>query len=84
MRAALLCLSLTLLAACASAPAPKDQTQLAAAPAEPDTVCEREARTGTMLPKTRCRTADQRQANANAVVNVEEQRRNFTGLATGK
>ncbi|HEY8876820.1 MAG TPA: hypothetical protein VIN03_04595 [Roseateles sp.] len=83
MRAALSCLSLALLAACAAAPETQQQQPQAAAP-DPDTICVREARTGSSLPTTKCRTAEQRQAAANAVINIEEQRRNFMGLVTGK
>lgn len=81
MRAALSSLGLLLmLAACAAPPAPKD-SQIAAAD---DTVCVREARTGSNLPTTKCRSAEQRQAAQNGVTLVEEQRRNFMGLTTGK
>jgi len=80
MRAALSSLGLLLLAACAATPAPKD-TQVAAAD---DTVCVREARTGSNLPTTKCRSAEQRQAAKDGVTLVEEQRRNFMGMTTGK
>jgi hypothetical protein len=71
------------LAACAAAPADK-ANEVAAAPLDKDTVCEREARTGTSLPTTRCRTAEQRKEAQNGVTQTEETRRNFQGIATGK
>ena len=49
-----------------------------------DTICEREARTGTSLPTTRCRTAEQRKADQASVTQLEETRRNFQGMTTGK
>lgn len=69
------------LAACAAAPASKE---VALAPLDKDTVCERESSTGTNLPKTRCRTADQRKADQDAVRQAEESRRNYPGMTTGK
>ncbi len=81
MRAALSGLGLALLAACAATPAPKDDPVVAAAD---DTVCVREARTGSSLPTTKCRSAEQRQAAQAGVTLVEEQRRNFKGMTTGK
>ena len=69
------------LAACASAPPEKD-VPLAAA--DKDTICERETRSGTNFPTTRCRTAEQRKAEQAAVSQVEDTRRNFQGLTTGK
>ena len=47
------------LAACAATTPPK-QSEQAAVDADP--ICEREARTGSMLPKTRCTTAADREA----------------------
>ena len=69
------------LAACASAPPEKD-VPLAAA--DKDTICERESRSGTNFPTTRCRTAEQRKAEQAAVTQVEDTRRNFQGQMTGK
>jgi len=61
MKRSLLLLSPLLLAACASAPtAPKQE--VAVVPTDKDTVCERETRTGSMMPTLRCRTAAQRDA----------------------
>lgn len=60
----LLSLFVVTLAACASAP-PKDAPIAAG-----DSSCEREVRTGSSLPTTRCRSAAQREAdrrNAEAV-----------------
>lgn len=81
MKRLLLSLIPLALAACASAP-PEKEVPLAAV--DKDTICEREARTGTSLPTTRCRTAEQRKAEQAAVNQTEENRRNFQGLATGK
>ena len=69
------------LAACAAAPA---QKEVALASIDKDTICEHEARTGSNLPTKRCRSAEQRQADQEALSRVEEQRRNITGLTTGK
>ena len=69
------------LAACASAPPEKD---VSLAAADKDTICERETRSGTNFPTTRCRTAEQRKAEQAAVSQVEDTRRNFQGLTTGK
>ncbi len=66
------------LAGCASTPPDKDVPLAAKAD---DTVCEREARSGTNFPTTRCRTAEQRKA---AVGQLEDTRRTFQGMATGK
>ncbi|MBW8844055.1 MAG: hypothetical protein JF607_03650 [Burkholderiales bacterium] len=83
MKRLLLPLIPLLLAACASAPTEPKQ-EVALAPVDKDTICEREARTGTSLPTTRCRTAEQRKAAQEGVAQVEEARRNFQGLTTGK
>lgn len=73
------------LAACASAPAPAPASQeVALAPMDPDTICERESSTGTNLPKKRCRSPEQRKADQDAVKQAEESRRNFQGMTTGK
>lgn len=69
------------LAACAAAPA---APEVALAPLDKDTLCEREASTGTSLPKKRCRTAEQRKADQTGVTQTEESRRNFQGVTTGK
>jgi hypothetical protein len=69
------------LAACAAAPAEKD-VPLAAV--DKDTICERESRTGTSLPTTRCRNAAQRKAEQEVVTRQEESRRNFPGVNAGK
>ena len=69
------------LAACASAPSEKE---IPLAAIDKDTICEREARTGTSLPTTRCRTAEQRKADQASVTQLEETRRNFQGMTTGK
>ncbi|MCY4753548.1 hypothetical protein [Pelomonas aquatica] len=62
MKRSLLLLSPLLLAACASAPTDPKQ-DVAAAPIDKDTICERETRTGTLMPTLRCRTAAQREAD---------------------
>ena len=82
MNRLLLCLIPLALAACAAAPAEKPQEVAQAA--DPDTICVREARTGSSLPTTKCRTAEQRKAAQAAVIGVEEARRNFLGMTTGK
>lgn len=69
------------LAACAAAPAQKDVTVAAV---DNDTVCERETKTGTNFSKLRCRTAEQRKADQEAVTQQGEARRNITGIMTGK
>lgn len=80
MKRILLALVPVVLAACAAAPTPSANPTVADA----DTICEREARTGTILPSTRCRTAEQRKEERAAVNSAEENRRNFQGLTTGK
>ncbi|MFN3305260.1 MAG: hypothetical protein ACK44A_16300 [Roseateles sp.] len=70
-----------MLAACAAPPAEKT-VPLAAM--DGDTICEREARSGTNLPTRRCRTAEQRKAEREGVERTEEARRNFPGMTTGK
>lgn len=52
MKRSLLLLSPLLLAACASAPTDPKQ-DVAAAPIDKDTICERETRTGTLMPTLR-------------------------------
>jgi hypothetical protein len=74
-------LLLLALAACASTAPEKD---VALAAADKDTICEREARTGTSLPTRRCRTTAQRTAEKEGVNQLEETRRNFQGMTTGK
>lgn len=83
MKRLLLSLIPLALAACAAAPADKSK-DVTLAPIDKDTICEKEAPTGTSLPRTRCRTAEQRREAQNSVTQVEEQRRNMNGLATGK
>lgn len=75
------CTLLLALAACASAPPEKDVPLAAKAD---DTVCEREARSGTNFPTTRCRTAEQRKNEQAAVGQLEDTRRTFQGMTTGK
>lgn len=71
-----------LLAACASAPpGDKDAT---VANADKDTICDRETRTGSMLLTTKCRTAEQREAERRAVQDVEAGARNIRAGQTGK
>ena len=81
MKSLLLILVPLALAGCASAP-PEKEVALAAV--DKDTICERESRSGSNLPTTRCRTAEQRKAEKDGVAQVEETRRNFQGIATGK
>ncbi|MFG6468550.1 hypothetical protein [Roseateles sp. BYS87W] len=81
MKRLLLSLLPLTLAACAAAP---DRQEVALAPLDKDTICERESTTGTSLPKTRCRTAEQRRADQAGVQQAEESRRTFQGLTTGK
>ena len=81
MKRLLLSLLPLVLAACAAAPATKE---VALAPVDKDTVCERESSTGTSLSKTRCRSAEQRKADQDTVQKAEESRRTFQGMATGK
>ena len=66
------------LAACASAP-PADKQ---AASADNGTVCERDARTGSMLPSTRCTTAAERDAARRGVDTVSESVRNQRAAQT--
>lgn len=82
MKRLLLSLLPLALAACAASAPPEKEVPLAAV--DKDTVCEREARTGTSLPKTRCHTAEQRKAEQAALTQTEENRRNFQGMTTGK
>ena len=81
MKRVLLTLLPLALAACAAAPAEKE---VALAPLDKDTICERESSTGSNLPKTRCRTGEQRKADQAAITQTEETRRNYQGLTTGK
>ena len=71
------------LAACAatSADKPKD---VAMAPLDKDTVCEREMRTGSSLPTTRCRTAAQREADRREVEATGDGMRRGAAAPAGK
>lgn len=81
MKRLLLPLLPLLLAACASAP---ERKEVALAAAEPGTLCEKEASTGTSLPKTRCRTAAQRKAELEGVQQTEDARRLIQSGPTSK
>ncbi|KQV47263.1 hypothetical protein ASC95_24075 [Pelomonas sp. Root1217] len=71
------------LAACASTtPAPAKDAAVAAA--DENVVCDRETRTGTILPTKRCRTAEQREADRRTVESVEAGARNIRAGQTGK
>lgn len=70
------------LAACASTP-PANQ-QAAASAADNGTVCEREIPTGSMLSKSKCRTAEQREAERAGVAATAEAIRNQRNLPPGK
>ena len=59
MKRLALCLLPLLLAACASAPKPTNE---AGEVVSNDVTCDREVRTGTILPKTHCSTAADREA----------------------
>lgn len=83
MKRLLLPLIPLLLAACASAPTESKQG-VAQAPADKDTICEREARTGTNLLTMRCSTAEQRKAAQDEVAQMKEARRPIQGPAPGK
>lgn len=80
MRRLLLPLITLALTACAATP-PQNDVKLAAV--DKDTVCERETRTGSNFSTTRCRTAEQRQAEKEAVNQLGEKRRNFQAIMTG-
>ena len=71
------------LAACAAAPAQKDVTVASAADKD-GTICERETLPGSNFSKNVCRTAEQRKADREAVNRQGEERRNITGIMTGK
>lgn len=60
MKRSFLLLLPLLLAACASAPTDPKQV-VATASDDKDTICERETRTGSMMPTVHCRTAAQRE-----------------------
>ncbi|MBL8277570.1 MAG: hypothetical protein JNL93_12785 [Pelomonas sp.] len=62
----LVCLLPLALAACAAAP----QADKAQAGADAGTVCDRETRTGTLMPTTRCTTAAEREAAQRAAQSV--------------
>lgn len=79
-----LLLSLLPLALAACAATVPDPKEVAVAAADKDTICEREPRSGTNFPTTRCRTAEQRKAEQASVTQLEETRRNFQGMTTGK
>lgn len=81
MNRLLLCSIPLLLAACGAAP---DRKDVPLAAVDKDTVCEKEASTGTSLPKTRCRTAAQRKADQEGVNQAEEARRNIQSGPTSK
>lgn len=70
------------LAACAATMPPANEVPVAAV--DKDTVCEREARTGTSLPTTRCRTAAEREAARQGIDSIAEGARNIRAGQTGK
>lgn len=79
-RTLLLLIPLTL-AACAATPDPKE---VALAPPDKDMVCVREAKTGSNMLRTRCRTAAQIEADREGVQKVEDSRRVFKGMTTAQ
>lgn len=82
MKRLLLTLLPLALAACASTPPANKDASLASA--DKDTICDRETRTGSMLLQTKCRTAEQREAERRAVQDVEANTRNIRAGQTGK
>jgi uncharacterized protein YcfL len=74
-------LAALLLAACASTP---PVTTTAAADNDKDVLCEREARTGTILPTKRCRSAEDREADRRSLENASDNSRNIRAGQTGK
>ncbi|CAM3946713.1 hypothetical protein [Roseateles saccharophilus] len=72
-----------LLAACASAPSEPKQAA-AVVSNDKDTICERETRTGTMLPTVRCRTAAQREAEKREVEAVSDGMRHSNPINTSQ
>ena len=83
MKRLLLLLIPLALAACAAAPVDTSK-EVALAPMDPDMVCEREASTGTILPKKKCRTAAEREAARQGVEAVGDSSRNIRAGQTGK
>lgn len=83
MKRLLLTLVPVLLSACAATSTPPSNDAVVAAAGD-DTICERETSTGTILPKKRCRTAEQREADRRAVESVEANTRNVRAGQTGK
>lgn len=78
MKRLLLTLLPLALAACASAPPAGQQA------ADNGTLCERETPTGSMLAKSKCRTAEQREADRAGVAATAEAIRNQRNLPPGK
>lgn len=70
MKLLLLPLIPLLLTACATAPAPQATTAAASAQKADGTFCERETQTGSMMPKTRCTTEAQREAERRAAASM--------------
>lgn len=68
------------LAACASTATPPAGTAQAAT--DNGTICERDARTGSMLPTTRCTTAAEREAAKRDVSATAEAVRNTRSMQT--
>lgn len=66
-------LSALALMGCASTPAPADAT---AAANNDGVICEREMPTGSMMTKSKCRSAEQREADRAAVTATQEAIRN--------
>ena len=75
------CLLALGLAGCASAPTPAGETVAAN---DSDVYCERETPTGSMRPKTSCRSAEQRAADRAGVTATSEAIRNQRNLPPGK